>query len=1319
MRNSNRSCLAWVGFLVAAGWCARSPLALAQQTDTNPPLPNVLLLLDNSGSMERMIDGTLPEDTPANTCDCNATTGACTWSSTISPNRWGMVTQAMTGNFLNGYHCAAMPRTPGSIFAQQYEIGGVAPYDLNYYLKFHVPIAKDTTNSSNPVPCVNAPGSLPGGASGLGVGPTNAYTSGSASAFPSGSIVQHTYGIAGTSSCTAAQDLSGAIDSSIDLMRFGLMTFDQDPSSAIGVSTATTPQVLGAPFTGMWSYFPGWNHGTACTYLGNPANCITQELLAVGARNPAAPPWEGRMMMFPSTNDITTQEQNNNNVQQVILATRPYGATPLAGMLTGAQYYFQTDPLGPQQSDGYVQGKCRNEFIIILTDGSPNLDLRPGCTSAGSPSGVCPFQLPETIAGALYQPSSSSNQLVTTYALGFAVSSVNDDGTLVNCSSLVSNGQLAAICSDTTNPTRDALYAPCCELQRIALAGGSGHAYFADTAGDLNAALGSILAQIARNATTRTTPAYSPVITNVIANPNTPATNESIFLASFAPAVGSPWSGDVQRQRFQCTYVTTGSSDGGTDAGGKSGYTVPSASINVAQGDDFAANLNSAANNTRTFFTFMPNNSTGPANAAGTIRPYVATTVGDGIGQYQATTFAGSASTVIPNIGTDALNVSGSTPTCAYTPTGGGALQHLSASDCRTMLLDYTLGVNTFSGTANNFPFVSRYGNALGDVYHAVPVAVAAPGSLLGDDSYVAFAAANQSREQDLYVATNDGLLHAFWADVSTLTNNERWALMPPAVMPNLSSSYPSSHQFLLDGSPVVKDVVWSRTQSTSSGTTTITSNWHTTLVASFGSYAPGYYAVDVTNPYPGSSVPLPTSNSIPSYASGQPAWPVFLWQLTTMPSTNAPLFGSQSATPAITTVNLLDSNGALEEVGVAILPGGQNSPPTSGGSGCTRAVNITGTTYPASDATPIGSFAARTSVRQWGTTCTSSVIGRSVAVVRLDTGEILAVFMRKSDVSTNYPNDTLLKANPTRIIDTPLDSPMTGTPIVYPNDVGADATKVFIGDADGSIWRFNLSSTSPSQWSGEIFLDLYNQTGDTSSTSWSDGQPIQVTPVLSVDTSANVVLNIASGAQETFDNTGTDYLYSVTEKVQTDPNSGNATLRAAVNWYWASSTSGERVSGPMTVFNGVLYFATFAAPAAGSAVCSGGTAKLWGLDYVTPENPSNLSLGGLYSLMPPLPQAQTLTSYIIPANTDSTLAGKVIPGVSINATPACGNFGSTGDGGVNTQGAPQNFTPGSYSIFSQIGAQGSSGSSTRQISLPVPTPASPTLVDSWAAVTE
>jgi type IV pilus assembly protein PilY1 len=1312
MKTSSKTSFAvFVGLLATFGVCSRTSVVFAQQTDTNPPLPNVLLLLDNSGSMERMIDGTLPENSATSTCDCDPGTGVCAWNSAITPNRWGQMTQAMTGNFMNGYHCAAMPRTPGSIFAQEYQIGGSVPYDINYYLPFHRPIAKDTTQAPQPVPCVYAPGTLPGAATGAGVGPNGAGAGGNATDFPSGAIVQHTYGVQNTTTCTFAQDQSGALDSARDLMRFGLMTFDQDPNPGIGVTTGSSPQVLSPPFIGMWSYFPGWNTGGACTYYGNPANCATQDLLAVGARNPAAPPWEGRMMLFPATNDITAQEQRNDQIQQVVLATRPYGATPLAGMMKGALEYFWNDPTGPQQTDGYVQGKCRNEFIIVITDGAPNLDLQPACSAAGSPPGHCPFDPPNTTAQLLYQPAIGSNQQVITYVLGFAVSSYQDQGTLVNCSNLVSNGTLASTCvallnSNTTQALQDPNY-PCCELQQIAVYGGSGHAYFADTPGDLNAALGSILADIAKNATTRTTPAYSPVTTNVLANPDSPVTNESIFLASFSPTVGSPWSGDVQRQRYDCTYTSSGGGDAGADAGGKSGYTVPPANIDVTKGDDFATNLNLPGAQ-RTFIAFMPDTTQGPANAAGTIRPYVDPAVGDGIGRYTATTFAGQAADVISSIGPDALGVSDSS--CTYTPTGGTTVLRLTAADCRTLLLDYTFGQATFTGSVTNFPFVSRYGNAFGDVYHAIPVAVGPPGSLLGDDAYVQFRASNANREQDLYVATNDGLLHAFWADVATKTNNERWALMPPAVMPNILSSYPSSHQFLLDGSPVVRDVVWSRSQ----GDGGVTANWHTTLVASYGSYQQGYYAIDVTNPSTANLSQL--TNSIPA-ESNQPIGPIFLWQLTTMPAGNAPLFGAQSATPAITTVAILDSYGNQQEVGVAILPGGANSAPTPSSAGCSRAVNISGTSYPQSDAAPLGAFKARTSVRSWGASCSVPVVGRSVAVVRLDTGEILAVFMRKSDVPAS---DSLLKAVPSRIIDTPLDSPMTGTPVVYPNDVGTDATKVFLGDADGTLWRFDLSNPDITQWKGELFLDLYNQTTDTSATAWNDGQPIQLTPVLSVDAAAHIVLSVASGNQEAFDSTGTDTLYSVTEQVQTD-SSNNSSLRALVNWYLGPTllASGERVSGPMTVFDGVLYFSTFAAPAAGTAVCSGGTAKLWGLDYVMPADPSDLSQGGVARLMPPAGQTQTLTQFIIPSVTDSTLSGKVIPGVSIKATPACGDLGA-GDAGVaGASHAPQNFTAGSYSLFTQIGAQGSGGTSTKQIDMQVPTPVSPTLVDSWAAVTE
>ena len=81
----------WIGALVGAALAVASGPAAAQQVDTNPPLPNVLLMIDNSGSMERMIDGTLPEATPANTCNCTdngAGTATCTWTQTPVANRW-------------------------------------------------------------------------------------------------------------------------------------------------------------------------------------------------------------------------------------------------------------------------------------------------------------------------------------------------------------------------------------------------------------------------------------------------------------------------------------------------------------------------------------------------------------------------------------------------------------------------------------------------------------------------------------------------------------------------------------------------------------------------------------------------------------------------------------------------------------------------------------------------------------------------------------------------------------------------------------------------------------------------------------------------------------------------------------------------------------------------------------------------------------------------------------------------------------------------------------------------------------------------------
>ena len=90
---------------------------------------------------------------------------------------------------------------------------------------------------------------------------------------------------------------------------------------------------------------------------------------------------------------------------------RPYGATPTAGMFEDAEYYFWGDPAGPQQSDVFVQGNCRDEYIIHITDGAPNLDLRPSCSQTPidpKKPGNCPYKLPEQYAAELYRAAAET-----------------------------------------------------------------------------------------------------------------------------------------------------------------------------------------------------------------------------------------------------------------------------------------------------------------------------------------------------------------------------------------------------------------------------------------------------------------------------------------------------------------------------------------------------------------------------------------------------------------------------------------------------------------------------------------------------------------------------------------------------------------------------------------------------------------------------------------------------------------------------------------------------------------------------------------------
>ncbi|MBL8541052.1 MAG: hypothetical protein JNK68_11865 [Betaproteobacteria bacterium] len=132
----------------------------------------------------------------------------------------------------------------------------------------------------------------------------------------------------------------------------------------------------------------------------------------------------------------------------------------------------------------------------------------------------------------------------------------------------------------------------------------------------------------------------------------------------------------------------------------------------------------------------------------------------------------------------------------------------------------------------------------LGDIVNAQPVFVRQPFANYSDAGYSAFKAARTGRTPMVYTASNDGMLHAFYAGTSPTDSQgglEAWAFIPTLVIDKLwklaDNNYANLHDYYVDGTPTVSDV------ADSSG------NWKTILVGGLGAGGRGYYALDITDP--------------------------------------------------------------------------------------------------------------------------------------------------------------------------------------------------------------------------------------------------------------------------------------------------------------------------------------------------------------------------------------------------------------------------------------------------------------------------------------
>ena len=76
-----------------------------------------------------------------------------------------------------------------------------------------------------------------------------------------------------------------------------------------------------------------------------------------------------------------------------------------------------------------------------------------------------------------------------------------------------------------------------------------------------------------------------------------------------------------------------------------------------------------------------------------------------------------------------------------------------------------------------------REGWRLGDIVDSSPVVVGDPSYFYDFNDYEAFRTANKGREELVFTASNDGMLHAF----RTSNGQEYWAYIPRAVLPRLT----------------------------------------------------------------------------------------------------------------------------------------------------------------------------------------------------------------------------------------------------------------------------------------------------------------------------------------------------------------------------------------------------------------------------------------------------------------------------------------------------------------------------------------------------
>ena len=226
-------------------------------------------------------------------------------------------------------------------------------------------------------------------------------------------------------------------------------------------------------------------------------------------------------------------------------------------------------------------------------------------------------------------------------------------------------------------------------------------------------------------------------------------------------------------------------------------------------------------------------------------------------------------------------------------------------------------------------------------------------------------------------------------------------------------------------------------------------------------------------------------------------------------------------------------------------------------------------------------------------------------------------------------------------------------------------------------------------------------------------------------DASGNRVILFSTGDQELFTSCGSisTRVWSLTEKPF------GTGYGSTANWV-VPFTNGKRVTGPISLFDSVAYFATFTPTPVNvnSTSCSDGYSEVWGIHFNAaappdlsdpcPPDTSDSTITGPYprQAFPDLVNPASFT-YCDP----NQLAASVVFGVAVTQTPACSSATSVTDPYFGSHSSITSVAPGSFQLVVQTGAGGTAQDSsvTNTSTIPLPSPTRMTKIDSWACILE